>query len=277
MPELRRMRPLLGTFVEAGARGAQAGAAVDAALARIAEAQAWWSFHDADSELSRLNRNPGRRLPLRRETLRLLRLARALMQASGGSFDCTLGGLLVERGVLPDHGGPAPLPRGRADDILVGDGWAALRRPLRLTLDGIAKGFAVDLGLAAMRRQAADAGWINAGGDLRVFGEASLPVQRREMDGRLTPLGRLRDAALASSRVAPPGDEDGDAFPSCIVAPDTLRPGVGVWTVLARSAWRADGLTKVAANTPGPQRAARIRQLGGQLVEPASSALRQVA
>ena len=116
MDELRRMRPLLGTYVEVCARGPQAQAASDAAFARLEAAQAQWSFHAGDSELSRLNRRPGRRVALWPETLRLLSLARALMRRSGGAFDCTVGGTLVRQGLLPDHGGPEPLPRGVAAD-----------------------------------------------------------------------------------------------------------------------------------------------------------------
>jgi len=268
MAEARRMRPLLGTFVEVGARGPRADAAADAAFARIGQAHAQWSFHASDSELTCLNRGAGRRVPLRRETLRLLRIAATLMRSSGGAFDCTVGGALVAQDLLPDHGGPEPLPRGDAADIDVGDTWACLRRPVRITLDGIAKGYAVDLAMAAMRRHGIEAGWINAGGDLRVFGDLALPVQRRELDGTFTSLGGLRNAALASSRVAPEHEPRDAGFAACIVAPHRCRPSTGVWTVLARSAWRADALTKVAANVPAAERADAIRRLGGCLVEP---------
>lgn len=266
MAERRRMRPLLGTYVEVGARGPAPAAAVDAAFAAIERAQALWSFHDADSELSRLNRQPCESMCLSAPTLRLLRAARALMCASGGLFDCTVGGALVARGVLPDHGGPAPLPRGGAEDIELGPGRAMLRRPLRLTLDGIAKGYAVDLGIGAMRRHGATAGWVNAGGDLRAFGELALPVQRREPDGRHTPFGRLRDAALATSAVAADDAPPDASFPGHIVAAPGARPAPGCWSVLARSAWRADALTKVAACAPARERAAVVARLGGHLV-----------
>jgi len=266
MTELRRMRPLLGTYVEVCARGMQAQAASDAAFAQLEAAQAQWSFQARDSELSRLNRSPGRRIALRPQTLRLLRLARALMHRSDGAFDCTVGGALVQRGVLPDHGGPEPLPRGEAADIEIGERWARLRRPLRLTLDGIAKGYAVDLAIGSLRRHGAQAGWINAGGDLRVFGDLALPVQRREAGGAFTALGALRNAALASSRAG--FDDRHEDFPGCIVGRPGHAVAPGMWTVLARSAWRADALTKVAANAAPATRAALIRSLGACLVEP---------
>ena len=57
----------------------------------------------------------GERVALSRPTLRLLRLARRADAPQRRRFDCTVGGTLVRRGALPDHGGPAPLPRGSAD------------------------------------------------------------------------------------------------------------------------------------------------------------------
>jgi len=268
MTELRRMRPLLGTFVEVGARGHGAPQAIAAAFDCIERAQGWWSFQDPDSELSRLNRAPGTRVALQAHTVRLLRLAAALMRRSGGGFDCTVGGALVQRGALPDHGGLAPLHRGDAGDVEIGPRWARLRRPVRLTLDGIAKGYAVDLAIGALRQAGVDAGWVNAGGDLRVFGDRARPIQRRELDGRLTSLGALRNAAVASSQAGVGRFSSDTAFPGHILGPNGEPPATGVWTVLARSAWRADALTKIAANAPARQRAALVHSLGGCLLAP---------
>ena len=265
------MRPLLGTYVDVWARAPRAEAALHAAFASLEQAQMYWSFHDAASELSLLNANPQHRVKLAPTTLRLLRAARAVMRASGGAFDCTVGGMLVEAGILPNHEGPAAIPRGIAEDIEIGNDWALLRRPVRITLDGIAKGYAVDLASRALRLSGASAGWVNAGGDLRVFGDVALPVQRRELDGQLTSLGALRNAALASSRIARRQHPDEESFPGHIVSATGCVREQGVWSVLARSAWRADALTKVAANVPSAERAQWVRQLGGCLLAPSGA------
>lgn len=263
MSPVRRLRPALGTFVEIGIDAGPASV-LDAGFAAIADAQARWSFQDPDSELSRLNRRPGERVDVGPGTLRLLAFARLLARASGGLFDPTVGGALVLRKVLPDHGGPAPLARGGPDDIELGRGWARLRRPVRVTLDGIAKGWAVDRAVGALRRAGAAGGWVNAGGDLRVFGTASLDVQRREADGSLRPLGSLRNGALATSRSGAP-DPD---FPAVLLAPHAAPAQAGVWSVLAASAARADALTKVAAAAAASERGALLARLGGHLVDP---------
>jgi thiamine biosynthesis lipoprotein len=267
----RRLRPGLGTLVEVGAFGSGIEPAIEAAFAAIALAEARWSFHRPSSELSQLNARPGVWVPLSRPTTRLLRLARALARASGHRFDCTVGGLLVAAGALPRHGDGALLARGDAGDIEVRLRHARLRRPVRLTLDGIAKGYAVDLAVEALRTRGAYAGWVNAGGDLSVFGDFALPLHRRAADGRLEALGALRDAAVATSAVtgaARAHRQQRQRFPACLVGPAGPHAAPGVWTVLARRAWRADALTKVAAAWPSAQAGARVAALGGRLVEP---------
>ena len=263
----RRMRPWLGTCVDVAACAhtrRSAERAIDAAFAAVKLAHARWSFHDPDSELSRVNRSPGHAVPVSATTARLLRLARSLMHASDGAFDFTVGGQLVDEGWLPDHGG-ARLPRGSTADLEIGRDWARLVRPVRLTLDGIAKGFAVDLAVAALRRAGALGGCVNAGGDLRAFGDLTVPVLRRDESGRLVALGGLRDAAIATSgaRDAMPG---ASPFPGRIVGEPSRPACAGTWTVLAGTAWRADALTKVAACTPADRRDATVHRLAGRLV-----------
>lgn len=259
------MRPLLGTYVEVGAQSAQSGlaSAIDAAFDAIQEVQSLLSFHDAGSDLSRLNAAHGEEVMLRPLSLHMLRLARAMTRVSGGRFNCTVGGALVRKGVLPDHGLKSYQDGGSADDIELCGNKARLRSPVLLTLDGIAKGYAVDCAIRVLQRYGVEAGWVNAGGDLRVYGDLVLPVQRREMNGEFSALGGLRNAAIATSCIREAHDID---FPAWIVGGlHTSTPGV--WSVLARSAWRADALTKVAGIASENEREALIRDLGGKLIE----------
>ncbi len=267
MTERRRSRPLLGTFVEIGATAGTPAldAAISAAFNAIEKVHRLMSFQDPASELSRLNASDGDWVTLDPLTVRVLRLALAMTRASAGLFNCTVGGRLVAAGALPNHGGPMPLDCGHADDVELEGGGARLRRPVRVTLDGVAKGFAVDLAVRTLRAHGIASGWVNAGGDIRVFGEAALPVHRREADGRLTPLGDLRGGAIATSQTR---EQVGPRFPALIVSGDQGTPTAGVWTVLAAMAWRADALTKVAGLAPPSERAAMIARLGGYLVVP---------
>lgn len=263
-----RMRPLLGTFVEVAAAGDddRAEAAVQSAFGAITHIHQLASFQQPDSEISRLNAAPGRWLTLSPHSLRLLRLARAMTETSDHLFNCTVGGAVIARGALPDHGGTF-LTAGRASDIELAPGRARLVRPVRITLDGIAKGYAVDCAITALKRAGVTYGWVNAGGDLRVFGDFALPIAQRRTNGSTRALGALRDAALATSRCGGGVDEN---TPGLIVDDDIKRnDGIrksATCSVISRFAWRADALTKVAALAPAGERARRVASLGGLLI-----------
>ncbi len=266
MAERQRARPLLGTFVEIGAEAdsVSVDAAIDAGFAAIETIHRLASFQDPDSPLSRLNRARGREIAVHALLARMLRLARAMACASGGLFNPTVGGMLVKRGVLPDHGfGEKLAHSGTADDIDITAGRARLRNSIVVSLDGIAKGFAVDLAIRALVRRGAVSGRANAGGDLRVFGEQAVPIHRRETDGTISDLGRLQNGAVATSRVSAPQDP---RFPGCIVGGGRERPESGQWSVITNTAWRADALTKVAALAPAQHRKTIITRLQGCLV-----------
>ncbi|MGE0106469.1 MAG: FAD:protein FMN transferase, partial [Thiomonas sp.] len=100
---VRRLRPLLGTWVEIQATGrpARVERAVKSAFLHIARVQQRMSFHAPDSVLSRINLHAHHTpQPVDAWTWDVLRKARALWLASEGHFDITLGARLVERGVL---------------------------------------------------------------------------------------------------------------------------------------------------------------------------------
>ncbi|WP_341677561.1 FAD:protein FMN transferase [Niveibacterium sp. SC-1] len=258
------MRPALGCYVEIGVDAGAAEAALAQAFAVIGEIHERMSFQSPDSALSRLNRAGGARVRLDRRTLQVLRLAKTIGAASEGRFNCTVGGELIARGALPSLS-TTVLGRGDHRDIVIDGESARLARPVAITLDGIAKGFAVDCAVRALQRAGARGGWVNAGGDLRVFGACALPVSARDTAGGLRPLGCLSHGALASSWVG--GDMPAaQAFPAFIAGACDADAGE-VFQVVARHAWRADALTKVAACTPRAQRAALVARLGAYLLE----------
>jgi thiamine biosynthesis lipoprotein len=72
---------------------------------------------------------------------------------------------------------------------------AVCRVPLALDLGGIAKGYAIDRAIEALRAAGCVSGLVNAGGDLRVYGRSEAVLLRRA-DGTCAPL-TLTHAALA--------------------------------------------------------------------------------
>lgn len=267
---LRRMRPLLGTYVEIGALCAsdstEPSLLFEKAFAAIEQVQSLLSFHDPHSDLSRLNYAEGKPVRLQPDSIKVLRLAKAMSKASQGLFNPTVGGSLQGLGYLPDHSetlkvSEVPLPVGDAADIEIQGRMARLSRPIRVVLDGIAKGYAVDQAIAVLQAEGYENAWVNAGGDLRVYGEdLVLPLQIRRPEGLSESVGGIKNCAAATTVVAPEYDKN---FPGWVVGNDK-RPQTGVWTVLAKKAWRADALTKVASLCSDEERAEVIRRLGGR-------------
>jgi thiamine biosynthesis lipoprotein len=265
MTEYKRMRPLLGTFVEIGIRTEMNDAHryITMAFKQIETIQNLLSFHDPNSDLSKLNRHGFRGVELNPLSADVLRLALHMTGVSGGDFNCTIGGSLVRRGVLPDHGGFFPEHCGSQDDVELDGCHAILKKPIRITLDGIAKGYAVDHAVNYLRSHGIESGWINAGGDMRIFGEVELPVYQKQLDEGIQYLGRFSNTAIATSNNPAQYDE---RYPGLILNSNnqTLRPGV--WTVKAGLLWLADALTKVACVNELATSQKKITSLGGSLI-----------
>lgn len=280
--EVRRARPLLGTYVEVTAVGGERGElvrAAGAALDAVAAIGQRLSFHDPGSLLSRLMRQAHHRpVEVDGATLRLLRRTLRWARRTGGSFDpVRAASRLVAAGLLPAPlGTPLPDPRATFADVeLDAAGRVRFRRPLWLDLGGIAKGFAVDRAVAALRRAGVRSGCVNAGGDLRVFGERRIRVGLRDGDrgDRLVAFVELAAAALASSsacfsrRTAITGIDSAPTAVSHLV--DTLGGGFFVAprgaSAVAPSCLAAEVLAKMALFAP--RRAAELaRSVGGRLL-----------
>jgi FAD:protein FMN transferase len=264
----RRMRPLLGTYVEIGTADESTDnvQAITEAFHAIESIQKLLSFHDSKSDLSRINTSQGEWVSVDPLSLQVLKYAQEITFESHGLFNCTVGGILQKIGVLPEYGSEY-LDSGEATDFEINRDKVRLLRPVRITLDGIAKGFAVDRAISSLKRNELKTGWVNAGGDLRVYGDLCLPIRRRELDGELPTLGSLKNQALATSAVRRKPDS---RFGGLIVTANHKRLEEGVWSVVADTAWRADALTKVAGLAPAHQAQAIVRRLGGEIIEPAS-------
>lgn len=253
----RRARPLLGTFVEievAAASGLERDAAIDAAFDAVAEVHRLMSFHEHDSDVSRLNRDAGVR-PTRVHawTFDVLEAAVEMHRRSRGVFDVTVAPVLQAMGLLPGlNGDPVIMPEGCVTDAieLSPEQIVRFRSPaITADLGGIAKGFAVDRAIDVLRRFDIPGGVVNAGGDVRVFGLGPHTIDLRDPGDPFRLLARieLTDAALASTARRFDLVDGTSPTASAIIDPSTGRPASTVIgaTVRAPSCMIADALTKV--------------------------------
>jgi thiamine biosynthesis lipoprotein len=251
---VRRARPLLGTIVEIQASGlgeSESHAAIDAAFAEIEEVQRRMSFHDPASTLSRLNRLAGvEPLPVDDWTFDVLEFAAEMHRVARGIFDVTVAPHLQTQGFLPADERGAARAVGFAAVQLLPDRCVRFHHPdLRLDLGGIAKGYAVDRAVAALQRAGIQRGLVNAGGDLRAFGDEAFAISIRHPDNPLAALATipLHESSLATSahyfadRLVP------GATLGPIVHPPSGEPTAIIRsaTVRACTAMAADALTKV--------------------------------
>ena len=220
---LRRAQPLLGTLVEIGVRmpGGAGQGAVDAAFAAVREVQGCLSRFEADSDVARFHAlGQAEHLVLRPAALPVFAAAQALREASDGAFDISLG--------------TAPFGWRCAGDRL-----HKLDDAVRLDLGGIGKGYAVDRAVRSLLDHGCAAGWVNAGGDLRAFGDIELPLQLRdETSGGVRPFAALRDGAFATSRFGPGSRSQLTTDAGAVHAHVSVAAPLCLW---------ADALTKLVA------------------------------
>ena len=254
--EIRRARPLLGTFVEITAIGpgpSELETAAEAAFAAIAKVHRLMSFHEPASDVSRLNRAAATR-PVRVDawTWDVIAAALDLNRRSHGAFDIAVAPLLQDAGLLPptaaDRAGDGAMA-GDSIEMLAGRRIRCRGVGMRIGLGGIAKGFAVDRAIAALRARRVTTALVNAGGDLAGFGPKAWTVHIRDPRDPRETIGaiEIRDEALASTG----GGFNPTALPlvarTAVFDPRTRVPAdkVAGATVRAPSAMLADALTKL--------------------------------
>jgi len=255
--EVRRCRPLLGTFVEITAIGSDETAlhrVAHQAFAEIKRIQDLMSVHDPESELSLLNLEAENRpVTVSRETFEVLRCASWLAVESKGAFDFTVAPILARWGILPEVL-QRENPGNWRNVLLLRGRQVRFLRPLALDLGGIAKGFAVDKAIETLRRGGVMSAVVNAGGDLRVFGAPSFTVHLRHPSCPqiLARTIAVQEAALATSSPCFTERRWGGRRVSHLVNPLRRSAVIGVVsvTVRARQCWLADALTKVVLNAP---------------------------
>lgn len=260
MNQICRARPLLGTLVQITVQSShgldELHAAVGAAFAEIGLVHSLMSWHDVDSELSRVNRFAvGAVQPLHPHTRTVLAAALEFARLSDGAFDPCVAGSLTKWGLLPAPA-TSQLPAEHASwrDIELSGGGVRFHRPLWVDLGGIAKGYAVDLALQCLLRLGVQDIVVNAGGDLRVAGAGDHPAAVRHPQHAHAVAHRLllNNEALATSSAFESRREIPDGPVCALVDPATgnAHSGQGSVSVRAPTCMTADALTKVALFAP---------------------------
>jgi FAD:protein FMN transferase len=256
---LRRLRVALGTWVafEATAESeAIAAGAIEVAFAEVCEVERRMHPEREGSDLARINSARLRvRTPIHASTWEVLRLAQRLNELTRGVFDPCLPsspGRLTDLELSGPSVGSAP--------------WVMPRAPLALDLGGIAKGYAIDRAIAALGAAGCNAGAVNAGGDLRLFGARRETILLRYPDHSYQAL-HLQDTALAVSDLDEPRRPPGHR--GYYVRTGDARASRRYAAVQAPDAMTADALTKCVLLCPDACARRTLAELGARDITPA--------
>jgi thiamine biosynthesis lipoprotein len=251
--EVRRCRPLLGTFVEITGRGRDErllARGIEAGFDAIARVNRLMSFHDPLSDVSRMNRDAfPKGVSVHPWTWQVVKAAKRFAEESHGTFDITVAPLLTQWSYLPDRCYQFS-PTATSRDIFLRRNYEVFfRRHLVVDLGGIAKGFAVDRAVEALKDNGVTAGIVNAGGDLRTFGPAShlVHVRHPAEPARIAGAVRLRERSMATSGIYFGRRKYQGQYVSPLLdarSGQTARELISV-SVAAAECMNADALTKI--------------------------------
>jgi thiamine biosynthesis lipoprotein len=221
----------VATEESAAYRIARAETAVERAFAAIEQVNRLMHPRAEGSDLARINCAPLHTpTQVHASVGQLLNLAKRINTLSEGVFDpCT------------------PAQPGRLSDVEVSadETEVICHAPVALDFGGFAKGYAVDSAIEALMAGGCTAGLVNAGGDLRVFGQRGEPVFVRGPEGELTAI-ELVDAALAvSDATSGKGPVEHQGYYVRSSEPTTTLDAATTYAaVIATTAVIADALTK---------------------------------
>ena len=229
--------------------------AVNAAFGAMQEVDRRMSNYRDDSELTLLNQRAAEGdVHVSAELFEVLALAQKVSEASDGAFDVTVAPLLRAWGFLPISvavAAPTERPVVGYRNLYLSSRDHTIRfarAGLEIDLGGIAKGYAVDRAVAALRAAGISSGRVSAGGST-IYGLGSPPGDPRGWPLTL-PSGYtiyLRDRAASTSGHTEKFVDIGGRRYSHIFDPRRGEPvstEVATVTVEAASAMESDGLTK---------------------------------
>lgn len=228
-----------------------AESAVSRAFAEMHRLDTLWSSFAENSEVVRLNRQ--RWMKVSPETRELIEAGVRLGERTKGAFDITVQPLVAAWGFLdgryrvPDSVELAELVK-RIDyrRVAVSGDTVMLDDAAMLDLGGIAAGMAVDRAVEVLRAAGARQGLVDAGGDIRVFGDRvwRIGVQDPRGEGVVRVLKLKERAASTSGDYQKFFERNGVRY--ChVLNPETGLPvqGVAGVTVVALTSLEADAFS----------------------------------
>jgi len=207
---LKQSQMIMGTMVEITVSPPDEQA-IKAAFEEIKKVDALMSTYKENSEVSILNREGENHLST--ETLQVIREAINFSEITGGAFDITCKPLInLWKEAKKEKAIPSPQEIkealflvGYEKILLEGDIIRFKQKGMQIDLGGIAKGYAVDRAIEALRKNGIRRALVNAGGDLYALGSGpgdekwQVGIQDPREEGKLLGIIKVKDVGVATS------------------------------------------------------------------------------
>ena len=221
-PVVEKERIFMGTMVQIkapvppGGNSKDIGRAIDSAFVEIARVEGVFSVYKSDSEISKINRlKKGELLKISAETFGLIEKSLKYSKITGGAFDITVKPLVniwakakVEKKLpLPGDIRDAVAKVGSNDIVLdKAAGTISFKKEgMAIDLGGVAKGYATDRAIIALKGSGVKDAIVNSGGDLYCMGRRSakrswtVGIQHPRSSGKIFLELQLTDKAVDTS------------------------------------------------------------------------------
>jgi len=258
----RQVMGTIGRIVAVASDKQTAELCIESAFNELSRLEGIMSSYNESSQLSAVNRDAfAGPVKVGGELFEVLEKSIEYNKKSGGAFDITIGPVVrlwQQAGESKKKPTAEQLVEARSkvgsEKLLLDAENKTVRfavKGMRLDLGGIAKGWAIDSAVEAMRKNGAVGGMVDVGGDIRCFGTAKkakghwrIGLQDPSAEGKMLMVLKLTDMAVATS-----GDYrrfvliDEQKY-SHIVSPKSGSPGgqLASVTIIAPTAVQADAL-----------------------------------
>lgn len=193
--------------------------AMDKAFAEIDKLDKLLNFFNEKSELSHINKNSGMfPVTVSLDTLDIIEKALQASEKTGGAFDATIGPVIALWDFPNNPVKPPPAAAIKEKLRLVNYKWVVIdkvkstvylkEKGMLLDLGGIAKGYAADRAVEALKVQGIKSGLVSVAGDIKAFGlkpggdewviGIKHPRQKNKEDEIIATV-KLRDTAISTS------------------------------------------------------------------------------
>lgn len=209
---LKRSQMIMGTMVEITVMPPDEQA-IEAAFEEMKKVDTLMSTYKENSEVSILNREGENHLST--ETLQVIGEAINFSEITGGAFDITCRPLInLWKKAKKEQVIPSPQEIKEALSLVgyekikilpEGDVVRFKQKGMQIDLGGIAKGYAVDRAIEALRKNGIRRALVNAGGDLYALGNGpggekwKVGIQDPREEGKLLGIIKVKDVGVATS------------------------------------------------------------------------------